>query len=54
MRQLQELDLSHTEITDAGVVCLRDLERLRWLVLDGARITDTGAEYLKCCTNCGR
>ncbi len=36
-----------TQVTDAGLVHLRDLPNLRWLLLDSTQITDAGLVHLR-------
>jgi len=43
--------LNDTELTDAGLVHLRDLPKLRFLSLTGTQITDAGLVYLEGLTN---
>jgi hypothetical protein len=45
--QLQELSLDGADLTDAGLVGLRDLRALRRLNLARTRLTDAGLNYLK-------
>ena len=45
--QLQELYLSHTEVTDAGLEHLKGLRQLQTLDLGGTNVTDAGLEHLK-------
>jgi hypothetical protein len=40
------LDLSHTQVSDAGLGHLKALKQLRCLDLDGTRITDAGLQHL--------
>jgi Leucine-rich repeat (LRR) protein len=47
LTRLEFLDLSFTNVTDAGLLHLRDLERLHRLHLHGTQIGDAGLEHLK-------
>ena len=49
--ELQELYLSHTEVTDAGLEHLKDLPQLQTLDLGGTEITDTGLDASRGCGN---
>jgi hypothetical protein len=44
---LRTLSLQHTEVTDAGLVCLQDLTQLRALDLDFTQVTDAGLKNLQ-------
>jgi beta-lactamase regulating signal transducer with metallopeptidase domain len=46
-RNLQDVCLFHTQITDAGLAHLQGLTELRTLGLTNTRITDAGLKYLK-------
>jgi len=50
IRDLRELEVlmlwNASELTDAGVECLRDMGRLRYIHLTGSRITDRSLEIL--------
>ena len=45
LKQLQELSLTRTQVTDAGLVHLRALKQLQRLSLDGAQVTDAGDRH---------
>ena len=45
------LNLSHTQVTDAGLVHLKGLTKLGQLCLDNTQITDAGLAHLKGLTN---
>ena len=45
--QLQQLHSVETQITDAGLVHLLGLSKLRWLGLCWTKVTDTGAKKLQ-------
>jgi len=45
--ELQRLDLTNTQLTDAGLLHLETLTNLIWLKLEGTRITDSGLLHLK-------
>ena len=44
--RLWELDLSHTQVTDAGLERLKGLTQLRWLSLANTHVTDAGLRHL--------
>jgi hypothetical protein len=44
---LRTLDLSHTDVTDAGLTHLERLTQLQWLNLGGTKVTDSGLQHLK-------
>ena len=47
------VDLTKTQVTDAGLVHRKGLTNLKWLELDGTHITDAGvAEVKKALPNC--
>ena len=46
MEAIEELDLSFTGVTDAGIAKLRRLPHLRKMNLNGAFITDIALDYL--------
>jgi hypothetical protein len=46
MESIEEVDLSFTGITDAGLSNLRRMPRLRMINLTGTMISDKGLEYL--------
>ena len=47
LSELRYLDLTNTQVTDAGLVHLAGLTKLEELVLDGTQVTDAGVEELK-------
>ncbi len=47
LTDLEQLELSHTQITDAGLVHLKGLTKLEGLGLDNTQITDAGLALLK-------
>ena len=47
LRQLQTLDLYHTEVTDAALEHLKGLSQLRVLRLNGTKVTDAGVKKLQ-------
>ncbi|MGC6427258.1 MAG: c-type cytochrome domain-containing protein [Akkermansiaceae bacterium] len=50
MRNLRQLDLNQTGITDAGLDVVASLENLEWLNLYGTAVTDAGLAKLKSLT----
>lgn len=44
LKQLEELELRHTDVTDRGLEVLKDLNNLRSLVLIGGKVTEAGVE----------
>ena len=42
-----ELDLENTQVTDAGLVHLKDLTKLTTLILAGTSVTKAGVAELK-------
>ena len=51
LTELTRLNLSHTEITDAGLGHLEGLTSLTWLDLRDTQITDAGLKHLEGLTN---
>jgi len=47
LRQLKELDIRDTEVTDAGLGCLNGLSQLQELNLYGSKMTYKGVKKLK-------
>ena len=47
LTSLEELDLSDTQITDAGLEDLKGLTRLEELYLHGTQVTDAGIKELR-------
>jgi hypothetical protein len=47
LRQLFDLSLTKTKVTDAGLVHLQGLNRLIWLNLRGTKVTDAGLAHLQ-------
>ena len=47
MAQLRRLNLSKTQIADAGLGHLKGLAQLQGLLLSETQVTDTGLEHLK-------
>jgi signal transduction histidine kinase len=45
--QLQELYLSHTDVTDAGLEHLKGLVQLQTLDLSGTKVTDAGLQHFR-------
>ena len=45
------LDLNRTQVSDAGLLHLRNLTNLEWLMLIEARVSDAGLENIKSLTN---
>ena len=54
LTQLEELHLSDTKLTGAGMKTLAKLKRLRWLYLNGTRITDESFVHLAGLSNLER
>jgi Leucine rich repeat len=44
---LQQLTLSHTKISDAGLVHIKKLKQLEWLDLSQTRVTDAGLVHIE-------
>ncbi len=53
LQELHYLDLSGTQVSDAGVECLKDLKLLNHLNLSGTQVSDAGLEILKELPNLG-
>jgi hypothetical protein len=47
LRRLESLDLSATQVTDAGLVNLEGMSQLRSLDLRGAHVTESGVTRLQ-------
>jgi hypothetical protein len=47
LRQLRELDLGYSHITDAGLAAIADSTELRSLCLYGTKVTDDGLRHLR-------
>ena len=47
MTKLVDLDLTRTQVTDAGLAHLKGLVNLATLDLDGTKLTDAGLAHLK-------
>jgi len=50
LKQLRQLDLANTQVTDAGMSCLAGMTTLKGLNLENTRITDAGLAHLKTLT----
>ena len=48
-RWLSGLDLSHTNVDDSGLRCLRSFSRLENLILNGTSISENSLEQLSAC-----
>lgn len=46
LKQLRELDLGYSDITDAGLACIENATELRTICLYGTKVTDGGLSYL--------
>ena len=44
--QLRSLEISATQVTDAGLLHLKELARLQSIDLTGTKVSDTGLKYL--------
>ena len=44
---MQDIGLSGTQVTDAGLVHLKGLTALRWIELSGSKVTPEGIERLR-------
>ena len=51
LTELSELDLSGTDVTDAGLAHLKQLTKLTFLDLSGTKVSDTGLTHLKGLSN---
>ena len=49
--QLKNFELRDSQVTDAGLVHLKGLTKLRELYLDETKVTDAGLEHLAGLTN---
>ena len=50
---MQELGLGLTQVTDAGLIHLKGLTKLKWLHLDDTQVTGAGvADLEKALPNC--
>jgi Leucine-rich repeat (LRR) protein len=47
LTNLEQLDLSHTGVTDKGLTHLHGLKKLRKLDLQGTKVTDTGIDMIR-------
>jgi hypothetical protein len=47
MKNLQELNLNYTQLTDAGLKTLKEMSGLEYLHLHGGRVTAAGVKELK-------
>jgi hypothetical protein len=47
LTSLEELHISNTQVTDAGLVYLKDLKKLRMLSVDYSKVTEAGLVHLK-------
>ena len=45
--KVTELDFRRSKITDAGLVHLKGLTKLKWLYLDGTKVTDAGVAEVR-------
>jgi hypothetical protein len=47
LRNLEDLDLFYTDVTDAGLLRLKTLRNLQFINLHGTNVTDVGVSELR-------